>query len=292
MLSDLAEPVTPLITRWTEAVLVNALRSRYAANEWALVTQVRDGAGWDRRTFDAIAIGLWSSRGHSVHGFECKISKSDWKRELAKPEKAEPLAAFCDYWWVVAPPNIVDPLTLPVGWGLLTVGQRGTVSTTVQAAQREVKAPTMGFVAQLAKRVLAERPAQAELDAADQAGYKRGVESAERQAKWNTEHWQDEVKALREGIRVFEEVTGLSIGKLDRFGSGLADLRRYAEVVRNVIATDGQGWNAPREHLRRARDAAEKFIARVDAEFPPEPTAEPEPEPAPVAAPTFKEMMG
>lgn len=64
---------------WTEAALVEALKSRYTTQEYGLLTQVRDGAGWDRRTFDAIAIGYWSSRGHAVHGFECKVSKSDWK---------------------------------------------------------------------------------------------------------------------------------------------------------------------------------------------------------------------
>ncbi len=50
-----------IVTGWTEATLVEALRSRYGSNEWALLSQVRDGAGWERRTFDAVAIGLWGS---------------------------------------------------------------------------------------------------------------------------------------------------------------------------------------------------------------------------------------
>lgn len=203
-------------TRWTEALLVAALRSRYGGADWALVTQVRDGAGWDRRTFDAVAIGLWQSRGHAIHGFECKVSKSDWKRELAQPQKAEPLAAFCDRWWIVAPRGVVDPSTLPETWGLLEArGLEGPIVTVVEAAKRDARPPTAGFVAQLAKRLLAERPAVAEMDAADERGYQRGKADGERAQRWDRDHSKSRLEALEERVRVFEEASGLSLRRLE-----------------------------------------------------------------------------
>lgn len=259
---SIAEPVA----QWTEASLVLALRSRYSSNEWALVTQVRDGAGWDRRTFDAIAIGLWSSRGHPVHGFECKVSKSDWKRELAKPEKAEPLVAFCHYWWIVAPRGVVDPGTLPDGWGLLEA-QGGMIRTVRDAVRHEAKPPTMGFVAQLAKRLLAERPAAVEITAADKVGYERGLASSQGSQSFTLQIAESERDALRERIRVFEEESGLSLdfGRYD----GVA-LRDYAATVRLVAESQGKGWDAPLGRLRRARDAAQRFIEGTDGLIGPE----------------------
>jgi hypothetical protein len=247
------EPVSDI--RWTEAMLVAALRSRYPENEWALITQVRDGAGWDRRTFDAVAIGLWGSRGHPVHGFECKVSRSDWKRELAQPAKAEPLAAFCDRWWIVAPRGVVPPATLPETWGLLEArGPEGPIVTVVEAAKREAKPPTAGFVAQLAKRLLAERPATAELEAAETRGYERGKAAGERDRKWALKNAQHRLEIVEERVRTFEQASGLDLST--HRGD---DLRRYAEIVRQVSQAS-MGWDSPLRRLELARDAAQRFL--------------------------------
>lgn len=247
---------------WTEASLVNTLRSRYASNEWALVTQVRDGAGWDRRTFDALAIGLWASRGHPVHGFECKVSKSDWKRELAKPEKADPLVAFCHHWWIVAPRGVVDPMTLPVGWGLLEAHENGTIHTVVESPRREAQPVTAGFVAQIAKRLIAERPAQAEIDAADAAGYERGKAASVRAAYSEAERAQYRLRSLQERVDTFEEASGLTLDIASAYR-----VRERADAIRTVIAM-GEGWQSPLKRLEIARRQAADFIESVDVAFP------------------------
>lgn len=59
-----------------------------------------------------------------VSVFEVKISRSDWLRELACPEKAAVWGAYAHYMWLVAPTaDIVRPGELPAGWGLM-VGDR------------------------------------------------------------------------------------------------------------------------------------------------------------------------
>ena len=45
---------------------------------------------------------VWPSRGLYLHGFEIKVHRNDWLRELKNPAKAEEIAGYCHFWWVVA----------------------------------------------------------------------------------------------------------------------------------------------------------------------------------------------
>ena len=77
------------------------IRKRYAGEEWLLAFEVRNAPGFATRKegyADAIAMGVWPSRGYVIHGFEIKVSRGDWQRELAKPEKADLLSKHCDHW--------------------------------------------------------------------------------------------------------------------------------------------------------------------------------------------------
>ena len=75
----------------TESEMLDLLERHYArtgnggSGEYAFLRQVRNAAGFDaKRTFDAVVVGLWPSRGHDIHVIEVKVSRSDWQRELAK----------------------------------------------------------------------------------------------------------------------------------------------------------------------------------------------------------------
>lgn len=117
------EMSTPTVT---ERVMLDRLRGRYGGRSgngyrWVFATHVRDAAGFDAsRTADAVALDLWPSKGLELHGFEVKVSRSDWLRELAKPDKHVPVARFCDRWWLVVPDRtIVHSGELPKTWGLI-----------------------------------------------------------------------------------------------------------------------------------------------------------------------------
>lgn len=98
------------------------LRNRYPIEEWALAFEVAPETGGGTRRADAVAMNMWRSRGHAIHGFEFKVSRSDWLRELKMPSKADAVAQYCDYWWLVVDgDHIVKDGELPEGWGLLTV---------------------------------------------------------------------------------------------------------------------------------------------------------------------------
>lgn len=115
--------------------LLLALEKRFPAPEYAFFREVRNGTGYSRgvtRTADAMAFGLWPSRGLELIGFEVKTYRGDWLREKQSPEKAEEICRFCDRWYVVASNGVVKREELPPTWGLLEM--RGERLTEVVAA--------------------------------------------------------------------------------------------------------------------------------------------------------------
>ncbi len=138
----------------TAAELHDLLRLRFAMPEWAVFRQVCEAGTGGARYADAIAMNLFPSRGMEVHGFEVKVSRGDWLRELKHPEKADPLARFCDRWWIVAAerPLVVEG-ELPPTWGLL-VPRAGTLYAVVPAEKRAAEPLSRGFIATLLRRVI------------------------------------------------------------------------------------------------------------------------------------------
>lgn len=109
-----------------EDELTRRLRARYSessgnGNAWAFVPQVRNAAAFQAsRTIDALAMSLWPSRGLTIYAHEIKSQRSDWLRELKKPEKAETFAVLVDrFYIVVGAADIVRPGELPETWGLM-----------------------------------------------------------------------------------------------------------------------------------------------------------------------------
>ena len=100
--------------------LFSRLQGTFSEPNYITLEEVRDATGFDRcRTADAMAVSLYRSRGKSLWGFEFKVSRTDWLKELKQPEKSESILRFCDYWALVVPnKDIVKPGELPETWGL------------------------------------------------------------------------------------------------------------------------------------------------------------------------------
>lgn len=239
----------------TEADLVTALSGRYPPNEYAVVPQVRDGAGWDRRTADAIAIGLWHSRGHTIHGFEAKVSRADWKREKERPEKAEAVARFCDYWWMVAPPQVVGVAELPDTWGLLEY-RGGKLHMVKQATKLDPAPLTPGFVAQVLKRALTKMPGTLELQTAFEKGRDEGLASKRDADSYRAQHAERELSLLRERVKEFEAASGISLER-DAWR-----VREYAYVIKSALANTDH--SKARVQLHQMRVAALRLLVATD----------------------------
>lgn len=98
-----------------------ALRLRYCAPEFAFFTKVMEGSGGGGQRVDGMAMNMWSSRGYAVSGFEVKVSRADWLRELKSPAKAESIFGYCDHWYLVAPREAYKIEEIPEPWGVIDV---------------------------------------------------------------------------------------------------------------------------------------------------------------------------
>ena len=166
----------------TEASVIRALGKKHSGQAWAFFSMVREktGAGVSR-TLDAMAMSLWPSRGLELHGFEIKVSRHDWKRELSKPAKAEAMASRVHRFWIAAPLGIVELEDLPPTWGLYEVDDKGQLFQSRPAPRLDPPEPTWLFLAAILRRSSEEKFGPIR-DEAYEAGRKSGVASAKADA--------------------------------------------------------------------------------------------------------------
>lgn len=142
---------TPAPLKPTTDIVTVALRERYCQPEFAFFQEVGDSGSGSRVYADGVAINMWASRGYAITGFEVKVSRSDWLRELKQPEKSEPILTRCDYWYLVAPDEVYLPDEVPVSWGILSF-KDGKLREKRKAPKLEPKPITRAFVAQMFRR--------------------------------------------------------------------------------------------------------------------------------------------
>lgn len=85
------------------------LEQKYSGDEWIFLEEVRDMPGFKASaSADAIAMGLWMSRGCEVLGFEIKDYRNDWLRELKNPSKAETIFGMVDRFYLVSAKDVAQ----------------------------------------------------------------------------------------------------------------------------------------------------------------------------------------
>jgi hypothetical protein len=270
-------PKTKPVKR-TEREMISMLRQRHVkagnggSGEYAFLAHVRNEAGFNAtRTFDAVTVSLWPSRGLEIHAFEIKCSRSDWLRELKNPAKAEAAAKVCDrFWMVVSDDTIILDGELPVTWGLLVA--RGSKLVSVKQAPllpgvKPTRPVTRSFLVALLRAAGAVPEADSqEVREARNVGYEQGLQ-----------HGKDALEAekavsaeLRNKIRAFENETHIQLG--GRWpGHDPAEVGR---AVRSILDGEDRAKDAHRHiantqaTLRRAADELDKYLpreARADA---------------------------
>lgn len=227
------------------------LRARFCSPEWAIFFEVGDGTGSSQRRWaDAVAMNMYPSRGLEIHGFEIKVSRSDWLRELKNPEKSSTVQQYCDRWWIVAPKDIIKPGELPPTWGHYDVTPGG-IRQLVAAPKLDAIPTTRAFMAAMMRRAsgvdeeevkaAVERERQ-KLDEQYSARLQREVEMRARKSS----------EAL-ERLAEFERETGLS---LDGYGA----IKEIADAVRFIRHTGALStWRG----LEGMASDAERFAAKV-----------------------------
>lgn len=103
-----------------------------------------------RRLVDAMAIGMWPSTKHIIHGFEVKASRADLRNELARPDKAGAAEREVDRFWLVVPSLELITGTgrqenllprIPSAWGVLSAANGASPDSLRQVRAPKGRAP-------------------------------------------------------------------------------------------------------------------------------------------------------
>lgn len=210
------------------------------------------------RHADAVAIGIWPSTGHQIHGYEIKISRGDFLNEMKQPEKSWPVMRFCHRWTLLTPPGLVRADELPPNWGLQTFDGR-TLRTVKQAPLMQPEPLSGGFVAALVRR--AGEADDALLTAAVAKAIhdrKLYVGSEIEKAKVGWERGSDyRANEAKERLAAYDQL----FGKLSKH-----DVDRAAPIVKAIMETGAERVMAGLVYQQQqASAAAASLQAAIDA---------------------------
>ena len=239
----------PPLTVW------DALAWKYSLPHHVLLQEVRNSTGFDStRSADAIAISLYVSRGHTLTGFEVKHSRSDWLTELKHPEKAEEIAKFCDFFFLVTANTEIaklDELPGPWGWMVFT-GKRLKV---MKPAERLKVVPLdRAMLCSIVYKTMKRFKGEATLEIESQV--RERVESEYRALTFRMKHAEERYDSLEKKVEEFEKASGVYI----RYEE--TKIPKIGDAVRRILNGDGtmKEYKAELDHIyRRATGLAKRL---------------------------------
>lgn len=261
------------LPKYAASDVFRALEKRYEQKAYALFAEVGNSTGFGcSRHADAIAMSLWPSRGLHIEGIEIKVSRADWLKELALPEKSDPIQGYCDFWWIaVGNAEIVQPGELPPTWGLLELkGEK--LAVKVAAPKLDPKPLDRKFVAALLRR--AAEGVDARVRTARSEGLQQGRAEGPEGHKHALQRIESAKESVERSVREFEEASGV---KIDHWNAGrigaavrtVLELNRYtdfdaieeAERIRQYIGQRADELKHQIDAMRKARKAAGRALA-------------------------------
>lgn len=233
--------------------LLARIAARYPEPAWIVLYEVRDGTGFSTagRRADALALGVWPSRGLQIVGFEVKVSRTDWQRELARPAKAESIARQCDEWWVVSANGAVDGGDVPKGWGWLEADAKGLALRKAHPAKKPAKLERE-FLMSVVRSVSRSYVPKSQVHARAEA---RAEELAALRSTDNR-YALEQAKELAGKVEQFEAASGLKISE------GWNKPKEVGALVK--LALDGQLVHEIRTIARAAEDLG-KLVGELEA---------------------------
>lgn len=182
-----------------------AIKGKYSDQQWRVWFEVSEGTGhFSGRRADAVVMNIWPSKAYQLHVFEVKVSRSDFKNEMADLTKWQAVGKYADFFWLACPVGLVNPDEVPEAWGLMEL-TKGGLRIKKQAPAREDPTPLdRSFAASLLRsgedlteaeieRRANERAeaARAGIQEAAKLGYERSLahlqSKLDRMEKWKAE---------------------------------------------------------------------------------------------------------
>jgi hypothetical protein len=257
------------------SVVIDAIVAAHAAPEWCVFTEVADAtSGRCSRRADALAMNMWQSRGLEFRGFEVKVDRSDLKRELEDPSKAEAIGRFCDTWCLAYPSGLVRPDdNIPPTWGLFEVNEKGgrfrRLPTT--RPRDEVVQPTRVFTAAIARAAHAELEVvhkgelwirRSDIQGRIDEAFRRGVENAPKEHGYRLRDLEAKEKQLQEIVAAL----GFDENGFKNEWSEKVDLDRTVVALKlGVALASAWGDSVPEKALHDIKTAMEHLAKATKA---------------------------
>lgn len=243
-----------------------ALARKFCAPEYALFFEVGDATGGRaRRWADAIAMGLWPSRGLALQGFEIKVSRGDWLSEMRQPAKAEAIARYCRYWWMVTPPGIIKEGELPETWGHYEVQANGLRVVKVAPALEDPAPISPAFLAALLRRA-SETDRKFEQEALNKA-IAHNQEAAAKQIateiEWRTRRAEERAKEAEGRVQAIYDACGLTAAEVGTLFYNTDFARAVAVVHKLGVAKTYNGLADLSKRVRPMAEAIDAFMAEI-----------------------------
>lgn len=214
--------------------IYSILRKRFPENEYALMQEVRDKAGFAAsRSADFIAVNLWPSRGLAINGIELKSFRNDWLNELKKPEKAENIFQYCDYFWLLtANENVAKLEEIPPSWGWLCI-KNDKIYVKKEAPKLEAKPLTKHFACAMLKRAV-DKTGWVHVDEIE-VRLQQAKEKGKNDAGWDLARVTKERDEMRRTLREFKEHSGIDLERR-YYGEGIKEIGGIVKLLqRNGI---------------------------------------------------------
>lgn len=150
---DFVSPERPA-PAMTHAQVVDRLAARHPLPEWVFIREFSPNTGFVRNLIDAFAMHCWPSQSWRRVAYEVKVSRSDYLREVADPDKRERALQIANYFYFVTLPEVAQPAEMPKGCGLMHCHPSGHLEVVREATRRETSGPTWGLLASALRNVL------------------------------------------------------------------------------------------------------------------------------------------
>lgn len=244
--------------------ILGAVQARYPRERgWLVLDEIQVAENPPRR-LDVLAVNYFSSNRLYRAGMEIKVERGDWLRELRDPTKALAGRGFCNQFWVVALPGVVDRAEVPEGVGFFeyaTRGDRKVLMARRQAAQVPPATPCEAALSRILRRAFGIRGAGTtqQRPVCDMATIQRLEErlaGAGLAALVEKRRQAGEVADKDRALRVYGDLLGSSVhgGEIEWYG---LDVEALKPLVAAARAASAQGLERHGAGLRRALRALE-----------------------------------
>jgi len=251
----------------TEDLLLK-LSKKFSSPAYAFLGQVRNQTGYGNhedgiRTADALALGLWPSRGNYLHGFELKVSRQDWIKEFKDPSKAEAVVKYCDMFsLVISDMSIIDISEVPKTWGIM-VAKSGTIKTTREAPLLKAKPMSRAFLCGFMRKVTEQIQQIYTPTTEVEETIKNRVDAQITYELGEAARTVEKYERLVKNLKLFQETSGLDLEDLEYLWTNPIEL---GEAVKTVLEGKDKQIQI-RKRLSYLQDTIRDIAKNVDEEL-------------------------